>query len=242
MSIFLFFSFYRITDLHARHKRTLFCRELPLVPLSCPHSPLVSRSHMWHGGRGRLLRALLRRGIVWTSSSELSEVPSELSVSASVFAVGSSGTRGIGRIHSSSLDDSPLLLLANGFVFKAGRMSLTWRGVPSTSTACSLTDTVIAASAPANAIHRYRVRIKGIDARLPDRQGTRGPYELGDTVWVKPPNSRCTTRFRRGQITGIVSEQAVLAYQGTKGRTPPPIRTHLELCKTFLFVSKRKKR
>ena len=143
VSIFLFFSLSQITDLHARHKRTLFCWELPLVPLSCPHSPLVSRSHMWHGGRGRLLRALLRRGIVWTSSSELSEVPSELSVSASVFAAGSSGTRGIGRIHSSSLDDSPLLLLANGFVFKAGRMSLTWHGVPSTSTACSLMMPVI---------------------------------------------------------------------------------------------------
>ena len=27
---------------------------------------------------------------------------------------------------------------------------------------------------------------------------------------MKPPNSRRTTRFRRGQITGIVSEQAVL--------------------------------
>ena len=71
-------------------------------------------------------------------------------------------------------------------------------------------DAVTAASAPANAIHRYRVHIKGIDVRLPDRQGTRGPYELGDTVWVKPPNSQCTTSFRRGQITGIVSEQAVL--------------------------------
>ena len=63
-------------------------------------------------------------------------------------------------------------------------------------------DAVTAVSAPTNAIHRYRVRIKSIDACLPDRQGTRGPYELGDTVWVKPPN--------RGQITGIVSEQAVL--------------------------------
>ena len=71
-------------------------------------------------------------------------------------------------------------------------------------------DAVTAASAPANAIHRYRVRIKGIDARLPNRQGTRGPYELGDTVWMKPSNSRGTTSFRRGQITGIVSEQAVL--------------------------------
>ena len=56
-------------------------------------------------------------------------------------------------------------------------------------------DAVTAASATANAIHRYQVRIKGIDARLPDRQGTRGPYELGDTVWVKPTNSRCTTCF-----------------------------------------------
>ena len=71
-------------------------------------------------------------------------------------------------------------------------------------------DAVTAASATANAIHRYRVHIKGIDMRLPDRQRTRGPYELGDTVWVKPPNSRCTTHFRRGQITGIISEQAVL--------------------------------
>ena len=60
-------------------------------------------------------------------------------------------------------------------------------------------DAVTAASAPANAIHRYWVRIKGSDVRLPDRQGTRGPYELGDT-----------THFRRGQITGILSEQAVL--------------------------------
>ena len=71
-------------------------------------------------------------------------------------------------------------------------------------------DAVTTVSAPANAIHCYRVRIKGIDAHLPDWRGTRGPYELGDTVWVKPPNSRCTTSFRRGWIPGIVSEQAVL--------------------------------
>ena len=90
VSIFLFFHSvmavflpsYQITDLHTRHKQTPFCRKLMLVSLSCPHSPPVSRSHMWHGGRGRLLRALLRRGIVWTSSSELSEVPLKLSASA----------------------------------------------------------------------------------------------------------------------------------------------------------------
>ena len=71
-------------------------------------------------------------------------------------------------------------------------------------------DAVTAASALANAIHRYWVCIKGIDARLPDWRGTKGPYELGDIVWVKPPNSRCTTSFQRGRITGIISEQAVL--------------------------------
>ena len=38
-------------------------------------------------------------------------------------------------------------------------------------------DAVTAASAPTNAIHRYRVRIKGIDPPLPDRRGTRGSYE-----------------------------------------------------------------
>ena len=71
-------------------------------------------------------------------------------------------------------------------------------------------DAVTAASTPANAIHHYRVCIKGIDTHLSDWRGTRGPYELGDTVWVKPPNNRYTTSFQRGQIPGIVSEQAVL--------------------------------
>ena len=38
MAVFL--PSYQITALHARHKRTLFCRELPLVSLSCPLSHL----------------------------------------------------------------------------------------------------------------------------------------------------------------------------------------------------------
>ena len=70
-------------------------------------------------------------------------MPSELLASVSGFVVGSSGTQVIGRIHSSSLDDSPLPLLTNGFVFRVGWMSLKWRGLPPTSTACSLTMPVI---------------------------------------------------------------------------------------------------
>ena len=44
-----------------------------------------------------------------------------------------------------------------------------------------------AASAPANAIHWYQVCIKGIDARLPDRQGTRGPYGWSLPIAGAPP-------------------------------------------------------
>ena len=39
MAVFL--PSYQITALHARHKRTLFCRELPLVSLSCLHPSIL---------------------------------------------------------------------------------------------------------------------------------------------------------------------------------------------------------
>ena len=52
-------------------------------------------------------------------------------------------------------------------------------------------DNVSIASAPANAIHRYRVRIKGIDSMCSSsRREICGPYRIGDPVCVKPPDSR----------------------------------------------------
>ena len=33
---------------------------------------------------------------------------------------------------------------------------------------------------------------------------------MGDQVWVKPPNARCTTRFGSGKIDEIISPQTML--------------------------------
>ena len=36
-----------------------------------------------------------------------------------------------------------------------------------------------------------------------------GPYQAGEEVWMKPPDARCDTRYKRGTVTRIVSNQAV---------------------------------
>ena len=64
------------------------------------------------------------------------------------------------------------------------------------------------ASAPANVIHSYLVRIKGIDCLCPPG---RSPYRIGNPVWAKPPNSRYTSNFKKGRVTSVVSEQSVSA-------------------------------
>ena len=35
------------------------------------------------------------------------------------------------------------------------------------------------------------------------------PYEVGECVWVRPPQARCDTRYEHGVVTRIISEQAV---------------------------------
>ena len=66
------------------------------------------------------------------------------------------------------------------------------------------------ATAPANAIHTYRVRVKGIDVTQPVDEGAHNRYAMGDPVWVRPPGNRCTTKFKRGRISGVISQQSVL--------------------------------
>ena len=71
-------------------------------------------------------------------------------------------------------------------------------------------DDVSIASALANAIHCYRMRIKGIDGMcLSSRREVHGPYRIGDPVCVKPPDSQCTSKFRRGLVTDVISELSV---------------------------------
>lgn len=64
-------------------------------------------------------------------------------------------------------------------------------------------------TAPANAIHKYQIRLKGLDVAItPGAENTLNPFQLGDRVWVKPPGYRCHTKFGTGVITRIISDQA----------------------------------
>ena len=48
-------------------------------------------------------------------------------------------------------------------------------------------------SMPANGIYQYEQCVKGVDPQtVPDRSNI---YQIGEPVWVKPPDYQCTTRF-----------------------------------------------
>ena len=71
-------------------------------------------------------------------------------------------------------------------------------------------DDVTAQTAPANGIYRYEVRVKGIDPVKTRPAQTPCKYKDGDPVWVKTPGYRCTSKFRRGRVSGVISQQSVL--------------------------------
>ena len=71
-------------------------------------------------------------------------------------------------------------------------------------------DDVDSATAPANMLYDYRVRLLGIDHALPSEPGAiDSPYDVGDVVWVKPAENRCHTKYKLGTVTGVVSEQTM---------------------------------
>ena len=51
---------------------------------------------------------------------------------------------------------------------------------------------------------------KGIDVVQSPNDEIYGPYVVEDLIWMKSPGSRCTIRFKRGRVTGVVSQQSVL--------------------------------
>ena len=72
-------------------------------------------------------------------------------------------------------------------------------------------DGVSLVTAPANAIYTYQVRAKGIDiVQSPDEDEVCRPCAVGYSVWMKPPGSRYTIRFKCGRVTGVISQQSVL--------------------------------
>jgi len=65
-------------------------------------------------------------------------------------------------------------------------------------------------TAPANKLYSYDLRVRVVD-NMPSEDLSRGknPYQIGDTVWVKPPGNRGNTRFTRGIVSKVTSDVAV---------------------------------
>lgn len=64
-------------------------------------------------------------------------------------------------------------------------------------------------SAPANMLYQYPVRVRGVDPCEESKWEADGPYQIGDEVWVRPPNVRCDEQHKRGRVTNILSHQAL---------------------------------
>ena len=71
-------------------------------------------------------------------------------------------------------------------------------------------DDVSPCTAPADTLHRYYIRIKGVeDNPLPEPEVTKGMNEKGDVVWVMNPSGKCTTKYSSGRVTEVISPQSV---------------------------------
>ena len=66
-------------------------------------------------------------------------------------------------------------------------------------------DDVSPSTAPADALHRYHVRVKGIETNpLPEREVSGERIKEGDVVWVKKTCSKCTTQYGTGHVTKMI--------------------------------------
>ena len=64
---------------------------------------------------------------------------------------------------------------------------------------------------PAEAVYKYVMQPLGVAAdQVVDDASVSCRYSVGDRVYVKPPNARCTTPWGPGTVTGITSSTAVL--------------------------------
>ena len=71
-------------------------------------------------------------------------------------------------------------------------------------------DDVDSATAPANKLYNYEIRVLGIDRVLHSEPvAIDSPYDVGDSVWVKPPEARCHTKYKLGTVTKVISEQTI---------------------------------
>lgn len=63
-------------------------------------------------------------------------------------------------------------------------------------------------SVPQQSLFRYEWRHPALQS-LQDRDVSGAQVKIGEEVWVKPPNARCTTQWLRGRVTGINSRNNI---------------------------------
>ena len=63
-------------------------------------------------------------------------------------------------------------------------------------------------SVPCNMLHTYIWRHPAIRPEFVN-DNARPQVQEGDTVWVKPPGARCTSRWQTGRVTGVTSTNNV---------------------------------
>jgi len=96
-------------------------------------------------------------------------------------------------------------------------------------------------TAPANKLYGYNVRVYGIDHPPLAEFGTGNPNSVGDAVWVKPPGSRCHTRFDHGTVTKVISDLAA-EVDGIRAISATCVMLHKDRLIVFLRMMSRKTR
>ena len=62
---------------------------------------------------------------------------------------------------------------------------------------------------PADAIFQYSARIPGARKEVKKRRTRASPYQVGDSVFVKPANTKCFTSWKEEKITRIVADTVI---------------------------------
>ena len=62
-------------------------------------------------------------------------------------------------------------------------------------------------SVPSSEVFSYEWRSPNIAPKPPSKESS--IFDVGETVWVKPPNARCTTKWNTGKVTNVLSRNNV---------------------------------
>ena len=100
-------------------------------------------------------------------------------------------------------------------------------------------DDIDSATAPANKLYSYEVRLPDTDRVLHSEPGAiDSPYAIRGSEWVKPSENRCHTKYQLGTVTRVVSEQTMevdgMSRHVRDLRSAVPPETALTTAQTFM--------